>query len=77
MREARRGRREKAGATIPQLPWEVVRNPYPPMQILSADQMQDLHDTSIRILKELGVKVMGANARALFARASILSWGAR
>jgi trimethylamine--corrinoid protein Co-methyltransferase len=69
MREARRGRREKAGASIAQLPWEVVRNPYAPMEMLSADQMQDLHDTSIRILKELGIKVMGANARALFAAA--------
>jgi trimethylamine--corrinoid protein Co-methyltransferase len=69
MREARRGRREKAGASIAQLPWEVVRNPYAPMEMLSADQMQDLHDTSIRILKELGIKVMGANVRTLFAAA--------
>jgi trimethylamine---corrinoid protein Co-methyltransferase len=69
MREARRGRRERAGAVIPQLPWERIRNPYPPMEILSPDQMQDLHDTSVRILKDLGVKVMGANVRALFARA--------
>jgi len=69
MREARRGRREKAGASIAQLPWEVVRNPYAPMEMLSADQMQDLHDISIRILKELGVKVMGANVRTLFAAA--------
>jgi trimethylamine--corrinoid protein Co-methyltransferase len=69
MREARRGRREKAGASIAQLPWEVVRNPYAPMEMLSADQMQDLHNTSIRILKELGIKVMGANVRTLFAAA--------
>lgn len=69
MRETRRGRREKAGASIAQLPWEDVRNPYAPMEILTADQMQDLHDTSVRILKELGIKVMGANVRALFAKA--------
>lgn len=69
MREARRGRRDKAGSHIAQLPWEDVRNPYAPMQMLSEDQMQDLHDTSIRILKELGIKVMGANVRALFAKA--------
>ena len=69
MREARRGRRDKAGSHIAQLPWEDVRNPYAPMRMLSEDQMQDLHDTSIRILKELGIKVMGANVRALFAKA--------
>ncbi|MFN3994496.1 MAG: trimethylamine methyltransferase family protein [Tabrizicola flagellatus] len=69
MRETRRGRREKAGTTIPQLPWETVRNPYRPLDILSPEQMDELHATSIRILKELGIKVMGANARALFAAA--------
>jgi trimethylamine---corrinoid protein Co-methyltransferase len=69
MREARRGRRERAGASISQLPLETVRNPYAPMELLDGEQMQDLHDTSIRILKDLGVKVMGANARALFAKA--------
>ena len=42
MREARRGRREKAGASIAQLPWEAVRSPYAPMELLSPDQMQDL-----------------------------------
>lgn len=69
MREARRGRRDAAGATLPQLPWEVVRNPYPPIEMLSPEQLQELHETSIRILKELGIKVMGANVRALFSAA--------
>ena len=72
MRETRRGRRDKAGTVIPQLPWEQVRNRYPPMALLDEQQMQDLHDTSIRILKELGIKVMGANARAYFAGAGAL-----
>jgi trimethylamine--corrinoid protein Co-methyltransferase len=49
-----------------------VRNPYPPLDILSADQMEDLHLTAIRILKELGIKVMGADVRAHFARAGAL-----
>ncbi len=46
-----------------------MRNPYAPMERLSPDQMQDLHDTSIRILKDPGVKVLGNNVRTLFARA--------
>jgi trimethylamine--corrinoid protein Co-methyltransferase len=65
MRETRRGRRGAAGAVIAQLPWERVANPYAPLEMLTPDQMQDLHDTSIRILKELGIKVMGENARDL------------
>lgn len=69
MRETRRGRRGAAGAAIAQLPWERVANPYAPLEMLTPDQMQDLHDTSIRILKELGIKVMGENARDLMRRA--------
>jgi len=69
MRETRRGRRGAAGAVIAQLPWERVANPYAPLEMLTPDQMQDLHDTSIRILKELGIKVMGENARDLMRRA--------
>lgn len=69
MRETRRGRRGAAGAVIAQLPWERVANPYAPLEMLTPDQMQDLHDTSIRILKELGIRVMGENARDLMRRA--------
>ncbi|WP_434622372.1 trimethylamine methyltransferase family protein [Tabrizicola sp. M-4] len=69
MRDARRGRRGAAGSVIPQLSWERVTNPYDPLAMLSAEQMEDLHDTSIRILKELGIKVMGENVRGLMRRA--------
>ncbi|MFN5825909.1 MAG: trimethylamine methyltransferase family protein [Rhodobacterales bacterium] len=69
MRETRRGRRGAAGAVIAQLPWERVANPYAPLEMLTPDQRQDLHDTSIRILKELGIRVMGENARDLMRRA--------
>lgn len=69
MREARRGRRGAAGAVITQLPWERVSNPYAPLEMLTPDQMEDLHDISIRILKELGIKVMGENVRDLMRKA--------
>ncbi|MBU9699955.1 trimethylamine methyltransferase family protein [Rhodobacteraceae bacterium HSP-20] len=69
MREARRGRRGAAGAVITQLPWERVSNPYAPLEMLTPEQMEDLHDISIRILKELGIKVMGENVRDLMRKA--------
>ena len=56
------GRRAKAGRSggnIPQLPWQRVVNPYAPMQLLDAEKMEALHRTSIRILSELGIRVMG------------------
>lgn len=72
MREVKRIRRNKAGAGISQLPWQSVYNPYAPMDMLSPDQLEQLHCSSIRILKELGIKVLGANVRDLFARAGAI-----
>jgi len=63
-RDGGRPRRSTAGA-LPQLPWETVRNPYPPMEILSADQLEAIHETSLRILEEQGIELMSARGRAL------------
>ncbi len=64
------GRRTKAadrgGAGISQLDWRQVSNPYPPIEILDEERMQALHDTSMRILSELGIRVMGENVMDLF-----------
>src|SRR5208283_5233591 len=65
--------RRRAGARprrsigrLPQLPWAALRNPYPPMQVLSAEQVEAIHRTSLRILEELGIELMSARARELF-----------
>lgn len=59
----------KGTGPIPQLPRQRVRNPYPPMALLSADQVEAIHDASMRILEEFGIEVMSARALDLFARA--------
>jgi trimethylamine--corrinoid protein Co-methyltransferase len=64
----RRGARRTAGA-FDQLPWRTVRNPYPPVEILDADQVEILHRASLRILAEIGVEVLGDRAIDLLARA--------
>jgi trimethylamine--corrinoid protein Co-methyltransferase len=63
-RQGGRGRRVD-GTHIPQLPWQEVRNPYLPMNVLSADQLEAIHLTSLRILEELGMEVMSSRALAL------------
>src|SRR5271165_868750 len=50
---------------VPQLPWTEVRNPYLPMEVLSADQLEAVHLTSLRILEELGIEVMSPRALAV------------
>jgi trimethylamine--corrinoid protein Co-methyltransferase len=63
-REGGRARRS-GGGQLPQLPWQAVTNPYAPMEVLSADQVEAIHLTSLRILEELGVELMSARARAV------------
>jgi trimethylamine--corrinoid protein Co-methyltransferase len=64
-REGGRGRR--TGSThLPQLPWQDVVNPYVPMDVLSVDQVEAIHLTSLRILEELGIEMMSPRALAAF-----------
>ena len=73
-REARRagrggGRKGKSGrgqVKILQLPAQSLRNPYPPIELLNPEQMDTLHDTSARILSELGIRVIGDRVLDLF-----------
>ena len=63
-RQGGRGRRTE-GSRVPQLPWTEVNNPYAPMEVLSADQLEAIHLTSLRILEELGMEVMSPRALAI------------
>ncbi|RVU33869.1 methyltransferase [Hwanghaeella grinnelliae] len=66
-RASRRERRQKQGhGVVPQLPWQRVDNPYPPMEPLSADQVEAIHQASLNILENLGIEVMGEDVQALF-----------
>ncbi len=41
-------------------------NPFTPVEILSADQVEAIHDAGMRILRDVGVEVLGAKAIDLF-----------
>ncbi len=51
---------------IQQLPWRRVENPFPPMEVLSADQLEHIHEASLTVLEELGMEVLGADARRIY-----------
>jgi len=59
--------RRTASAQLPQLPWQELTNPYPPMEVLAPDQIEAIHATSLRILEELGIEVMSTRALDVFA----------
>ena len=60
-RRGKRGRR--VPGAISQLPWRRVVNPYPPLNIISEDEVANIHRSSLRILAEVGIKVLDASAR--------------
>jgi trimethylamine--corrinoid protein Co-methyltransferase len=60
------GRPRRTAGSLAQLPWQSLRNPYAPMEVLSADQIEAIHLTSLRILEQLGIEVMSARAREIF-----------
>ena len=65
-----RPRRERrTGGGIPRLPWRRVLNAFAPVEILSADQVEAIHDAGLRILRDVGVEVLGGRAIDLLARA--------
>lgn len=48
-----------------QLPFAEITNPYPPVRLLSEDELQALHDGSMRILEEIGLEIVSNKARKL------------
>lgn len=67
-RRERQKRRVKA-SQIPRLPWRNITNPYPPIEVLSADQVEAIHTASLRVLSEIGMKVLASDARRRLAAA--------
>src|SRR4029079_17583245 len=59
---AHRRHARRTGGGIPQLPFRALTNPFTPLTVLSADHVEDIHRTSLRILAEVGVEVLGDRA---------------
>ena len=65
---ARSGRRNREGrlGNIPLRPFKHTVNPFPPMEPLSADQIEAIHLASLRVLAEHGMRVHSARAREVY-----------
>jgi trimethylamine---corrinoid protein Co-methyltransferase len=73
-RPGRRRGRTGAPAETPRrsLRYRNLRNPFVPQTVFSEDEVAAIHDTALRVLEELGLKVLLPEARQLFARAGAL-----
>ena len=62
-------RRASRGGGLRQLPWRSLRNPYHPIDVISADQIEAIHQSSLRILAEIGMDFLHPEALSLFSEA--------
>ena len=63
---SRNRRPARHASDIPQNPFGQVPRAYAPTQVLSADQINTLHEAALRVLATTGIRVLSAPARALF-----------
>ena len=66
----RRGRSTAERSRVPvQRAFKQPRLPYKPTEVVSADELESIHDASMRILEEIGMDFLDAESRDLLARA--------
>ena len=61
-REQRPRRERRSAGGIKQLPWRNHKNPYSPIQVITEDQLEAIHNASLRILEELGLEFLDEEA---------------
>jgi len=66
---SRRAKRSRGGDGITQLPWRQLANPYPPLEILSTDQVEQIHLASLALLENNGMRILHEGARRMLAKA--------
>jgi len=66
-RRSRRPRRTPSA--VKQLPWQKVVNPYSPIEVLGADQVETIIDSALSLLQTQGMCFLEPDSRALLAQA--------
>lgn len=59
-----RNRRRRDKQAFVQTPWVQPANPFPPMETVTAEGLERIHDTSMRILEEVGLQFLDDTACA-------------
>jgi trimethylamine--corrinoid protein Co-methyltransferase len=70
-------RRPSTAGQIPQLPWSQPQLTLEPARILSDDQIESLHLSSLRVLQEIGMDVLLPEARDIYEKAGAIVTGER
>ena len=62
-------RRRDQAPSVPQRPRRQMRNRFPPMEVVSADELEAIHRASLRILQETGMDFLHDEALAVLRKA--------
>ena len=68
-REAKQAERSATRRKASDPAWLRWRNPYRPIELFSADQIEAIHSASTEVLAETGIRVLSAEARRILAGA--------
>lgn len=68
-RSSSRRRQRKSTSPKRNVNYRQLKNPFPPMQVFPAEQIADIHNAALKVLEELGIKVLHPEAQRLFGRA--------
>jgi len=66
-----RRRERRAVGGLKQLPWRHYRNPYKPIEVLRPEQLEKIHEASLRILEEIGMEFLDAEALSILKAAGV------
>lgn len=68
-RGGRERRTAEAAVSARQVDYRNLKNPFTPQTVMSEDRVEALHQTSLRVLEDLGMKVLLPEAREIFRKA--------
>jgi trimethylamine--corrinoid protein Co-methyltransferase len=66
-----RRRERRAAGGLKQLPWRRYRNPYKPVEVLRPEQLEKIHEASLRILEEIGMEFLDEEALSILKAAGV------
>ncbi len=77
-RKVRRKRRTSTGgSSFEQLPWQQLKMPFEPTAVANEEQLELIHDGSMRVLEQIGIDVLLPEARQMMTDAGATADGER
>jgi trimethylamine--corrinoid protein Co-methyltransferase len=70
-RQGRAAKRKSTAENHFDAAWRQIKNPYPPIEQFSVDEIEAIHQASLTVLSEIGIKVLSPEARDIYVSAGM------